>query len=625
MKEIYKNTILFMVIFSWSLLLLSPAFAQELRVENPGTDKVYLSYGSQPVFAFGTEADEFFEYITPSMREDIAWFQATGQNQLRGYIDPVFGWLDVDGIPGGYHFQKDSHGKFDLDAFDPTFWKRIQKNIQDYKDAGILLQISFFEGAGHYQIEKNFGWNVNYWNPANNTNSYTNGMKPTQCNGINYWTDEPMRQLEENGDSRLLDSQKRWVKQILDHTALGNTYYDISHEMFLHDGGCQARYTKRGEAWIKEIIGTVREWELENFGKKIILGMDASRGNSEAIRSMSGFDIVLWGLHHEHDHVIGWRSRHQKPYIPDESWDSNKLKWHYDVAAKGQHVYAPHRTRKYILKMMADKVQTANVYGGFNGDKSNRNFNSDASHIREVWKLIVNDYPDMVIAENKIDSAPTRGQHMLASDTAAFVYLETGVDVESGSAANVSSSTLKLSGLTFPDGVVSMTVYHPSSGSQSMDMVTVSGGRLSLNLPSFYNDLAIILRVDGRKDESDNSDDSEDEGGNEGEEGDDSDPDEGGTGKGQPSINSPAPGSQLSSSIATWHWSANETRASDWWLFIGTREGQGDIYDSGNLHHATSHKVIGLPVNGENLYLTLWYRGHDGSWQTVPMIYGTVR
>lgn len=195
---------------------------------------------------------------------------------------------------------------------------------------------------------------------------------------------------------------------------------------------------------------------------------------------------------------------------------------------------------------------------------------------------------------------------MLASDKAAYVYLETGVHVENGSAAHVSGSTLKLSGLTFPDGVVNVSFYHPSSGRKSTDIAIVSDGSLSLSLSSFTHDLAIILRATGSKDESDN------------------DPDDGGDVNPQPSITSPVPGTQLSGSTVTWRWSSNETRASDWWLFIGTSEGKSDVYDSGNLHHATSQTFSNLPINGEQLYITLWHRDHRRAWQTIKTTYRAV-
>lgn len=577
MKQSRASIILF--VMSLFITSSSIAQAQELRIENQGTNKVYFSYGGQPVFGFGTLGDEFFNHIGVQDALDIDWFDATGQNQIRGYVGNVSGTISGN----EYHYIKDSNGKFNLDAFNTSYWNNIRANIQRFKNAGIILQISFFEGASHYDTSANakeagWGWNDNYFNPAINNNSYTDGMRPTECGGINYWTDEPMRLLEDNNDSSLLDAQKRWVIQVLDYTALGNTYYDVTHEMFLTANSCpDAKYTSRSGRWINEIISTVRAWEQAN-SKTIILGMDASRGNSNAILSNNGFDYLLWGKPHKHNNVKGWRAQYNKPYVPDESWDSNSKKWHYKIFINPQptdmHILAPNRTRKYILKMMADKVPFANVYGS---KSANRGFEGDAFKIREIFNKIVPYYPDMVVTENKISSAPTNGKHMLSSSQAAFVYLETGPNVETQS---VSSGNLQLDDLNLPSGSIDIEIYHPSTGVSSTSRGNVSNGSVSLSLPSFNNDLAVIITVGG--------------------------------GGGTPELTSPADGSTLSGSTHVFSWTANGAYATNWWLNIGSVPEEYDIYDSGDIGSNTTHAVSSLPTDGSTYYVTLRYMDAQG-------------
>lgn len=82
-----------------------------------------------------------------------------------------------------------------------------------------------------------------------------------------------------------------------------------------------------------------------------------------------------------------------------------------------------------------------------------------------------------------------------------------------------------------------------------------------------------------------------------------------GGGAGTPSITSPAPGSVLASSTATFTWSAG---ASWYWLTIGSTAGGRDLY---NVEQRTnlSATVSGLPTNGSTLYVLLWYRS-NGTW-----------
>ncbi len=75
-------------------------------------------------------------------------------------------------------------------------------------------------------------------------------------------------------------------------------------------------------------------------------------------------------------------------------------------------------------------------------------------------------------------------------------------------------------------------------------------------------------------------------------------------------IQSPAHGSALGSSAATFSW--NSTGAVGYWLWIGMSQGSYDVY-SGNLGTDTSVTVSELPANGETLYVRLWSQV-DGIW-----------
>jgi len=67
---------------------------------------------------------------------------------------------------------------------------------------------------------------------------------------------------------------------------------------------------------------------------------------------------------------------------------------------------------------------------------------------------------------------------------------------------------------------------------------------------------------------------------------------------------SPTPGSNLTSQVATFAWSAG-TAATQYWLDVGNSRGSGDIY-AGNQGSATSRSVAGLPTDGRTLYVRLW-------------------
>jgi N-acetylneuraminic acid mutarotase len=86
-----------------------------------------------------------------------------------------------------------------------------------------------------------------------------------------------------------------------------------------------------------------------------------------------------------------------------------------------------------------------------------------------------------------------------------------------------------------------------------------------------------------------------------------------------PSLTTPAPGSTLSGSTATFAWSNPENGTARFFLRLGTTVGSSDVYN-GTVTTGTSEQVSGIPTNGAYLYATLWYNLNgkwylNGKWQ----------
>ncbi|GEM_PF-1474790 len=77
-------------------------------------------------------------------------------------------------------------------------------------------------------------------------------------------------------------------------------------------------------------------------------------------------------------------------------------------------------------------------------------------------------------------------------------------------------------------------------------------------------------------------------------------------------ITSPASGSTLSGSSATFTWTPGSA-IQRFWLFVGTAVGNNDVY-GGDQGTNTSATVGGLPTNGKPLYVRLWSY-INGAWQ----------
>ena len=71
-------------------------------------------------------------------------------------------------------------------------------------------------------------------------------------------------------------------------------------------------------------------------------------------------------------------------------------------------------------------------------------------------------------------------------------------------------------------------------------------------------------------------------------------------------MQSPVPGSPLSSSSVTFQWSAG-VGSTAYFLYVGSSQGAYDIFNSGDIAAGTlSEYVTGLPVNGATVYVRLW-------------------
>jgi hypothetical protein len=90
---------------------------------------------------------------------------------------------------------------------------------------------------------------------------------------------------------------------------------------------------------------------------------------------------------------------------------------------------------------------------------------------------------------------------------------------------------------------------------------------------------------------------------------------------GKAAIVSPAPGSTLGGSSATFTWIAG-AGATAYWLDVGTAPSLGNIF-GGNVGSVTSKLVTGLPLDGSTVYVTL-YSNVNGVWQGNSYTYAAL-
>ncbi|MDR4506254.1 MAG: cadherin-like domain-containing protein [Candidatus Scalindua sp.] len=96
---------------------------------------------------------------------------------------------------------------------------------------------------------------------------------------------------------------------------------------------------------------------------------------------------------------------------------------------------------------------------------------------------------------------------------------------------------------------------------------------------------------------------------------------------GTPVMTSPVPGSTLTTSTVTFQWSTG-TGVSVYWLGAGTSftsvntPPYGDIYGASTLKR-TTQQVTGIPINGNPVYVRLWWKIGTGAWTYSDYTYQT--
>jgi hypothetical protein len=75
-----------------------------------------------------------------------------------------------------------------------------------------------------------------------------------------------------------------------------------------------------------------------------------------------------------------------------------------------------------------------------------------------------------------------------------------------------------------------------------------------------------------------------------------------------PTMTDPPPGTVLDGATDRFEWTDGGTQVDEWWLYLGSSVGSSDILTSGSLGLQTSLDVSGIPTDGRQIFVRLWYR-----------------
>ncbi len=144
------------------------------RIRPYAANPRYWQYKGKPVLLLGGSKDDNLFQI-PGLREHLDQMSKVGANYIRNTMSdrPDFGF-EV------YPFLKRADGKYDLEQWNPEYWRRFSEMLKLTYERGIVVQIEVWDRFDYSQAR----WPIHPYNPKNNVN-YTaeqSGLKDAYPN-----------------------------------------------------------------------------------------------------------------------------------------------------------------------------------------------------------------------------------------------------------------------------------------------------------------------------------------------------------------------------------------------------------------------------------------------------------
>ncbi len=216
-------------VFLSLFLVFCPAFSQgavnegNIRpwVDNP----FYWQFKGKPVLlAGGTSNDNLFQYAGKNLQEELDHLAAVGGNYARCTMSSR--------DEGDERPFSSIGGKFDLDKWNPEYWRRFETFLVETARRGIVVQIEIWDPHDYYRQY----WGNNPFNPRNNINySAAESGLPEEANAHpadKRFSHPFFRTIPDDLNLEVpRQYQRRFVEEVLSYTLkYGHILYSISNE-----------------------------------------------------------------------------------------------------------------------------------------------------------------------------------------------------------------------------------------------------------------------------------------------------------------------------------------------------------------------------------------------------------
>ena len=497
------------ICFALGLLMGARPALADLSIANPGTPNATLMYAGKPMLKVGPlpEVAVFAVALGSASFDAEAWLDWMHRHQMgygRVYAESGYDpWQAHDSDKRIYPFDvvrwEEGHPVVDLTRFNQAYWDNFARVITACARRGIVLHIQLYQRVFFALNSRTDFWPKNYFHPQNNINGFPETRLPNgQKSRSGYWLWHAMATQPE-----WRKIHRAWVEHILDAIGdNGNVLIDLLNE-------ANFKHNYMTKAWIEYTLDIIEAWERRT-GHDILVGMDFDHWYK---RKDPGIDYVLAHARMEliicegseghvnksltagrrkpiqEDLAILYRQRFRKPIVSANSpsyWPDERLE------DGTQPEFSNNRVRQYQWESMMLKVQGVGVYAKtYPLDFTSPVLKQYAAETEGLMNFFNNlhDYVALQISSAIIAQAPGKYHWALQSSNEIVVYLHAdgfGKTMPSG-------ALLKLANLRKKSGPVKIEIVHPSTGEVIKQQGAIRDRTLSLELPAYYEDIAIHI------------------------------------------------------------------------------------------------------------------------------------
>lgn len=233
------------------------ACAADRRIDIYKDNPAYWQYAGKPVLLIGgTDDDNLFQML--DLREHLQLLKSVGGNYIRNTMssrnDKGF---EVHG------FAQMPDGKYDLNKWNETYWRRFENMLKLASDRDIIVQIEVWATFDYYRDN----WTEHPMNPKNNIN-YTaeeTGLPivvnshPTRTENNFFWSVPA-----ERNQKTVLKYQQRFVDKLLSYSLrYGNVLYCMDNETSVTPewGRYWSEYIKAKAREAQVVVHTTEMWD----------------------------------------------------------------------------------------------------------------------------------------------------------------------------------------------------------------------------------------------------------------------------------------------------------------------------------------------------------------------------